>query len=62
MIRVINQVTESQGHTENLIRANQVYYQLYRMNYESIRPNIGSISETCVSQVLGNYISNYKLL
>src|SRR5882724_8318672 len=56
MIRVINQATESQGRTENLIRANQVYCQLCRMNYESIRPNIGSTSETCVSQVLGSYI------
>ena len=26
--------------------------KLYRMNYERIRPDIGSISETCLKQVL----------
>src|SRR5882724_7382658 len=62
MIRVINQATESQGRTENSIRANQVYCQLYRMNYESIRPNIGSTSETCVSQVLDSYVGSYRQL
>jgi len=34
------------------------YCQLYRMNYENIRPDIGSTSETCVSQVLGSYIAS----
>src|SRR5882672_1514122 len=62
MIRVINQATESQGRTENSIRANQVYCQLCRMNYEDIRPNIGSTSETCMSQVLGSYAGSYRQL
>ena len=31
------------------------------MNYKNIRPNIRSISETCMSQVLGSYTGSYRL-
>jgi len=42
------------NRTQNSIRANQVYCQLYRMNYGGIWPHIRSTSETCLKQVLGS--------
>jgi len=45
-----NEVSMASRRTQN--KGNQVYCQLYRMNYESFRTDIRSASETCLKHVL----------
>ena len=49
------QITGTRDRTENLIKANKMYCQLYKTNYEVVRPDMRSTSETSLKQVLGSY-------